>query len=101
MKRTEEKLKAIQQTLIKKAKSGQRPAPEVSWNMRALGGYGWYVGLPLVVAVLVGRLLDKHFPKTPAFWTLIALGIGFVIGLVNAHLWLLREVKAIHKGEKK
>ena len=94
-------LKEIESTLIQKAKNQKRSAPEVAWNIRALGGYGWYIGLPLVVAVVIGTVLDKHFPKSPAFWTLISLGIGFIIGLINAHLWLIREVKAIRqKGEK-
>ena len=99
MTRTPKTLKDVETTLIRKAKKQKHPAPEIAWNMRALGGYGWYVGLPLVGAVLVGRVLDTHFPRTPAFWTLIALAIGFVIGLINAHVWLIREVKKIHKKE--
>ena len=101
MKKPEERLKSIEETLIKKAKNQKHPVPEIAWNIRALGGYGWYLGVPLIGAVVVGAMLDKYFPKSPAFWTLISLGIGFVIGLINAHLWLIREVKAIRqKGEK-
>ena len=97
MTKTPKTLKEMETTLIQKAKATKHSSPEMAWNIRALGGYGWYIGLPLVVAVLVGRVLDTHFPKTHAFWTLIALGVGFIIGLINAHIWLIREVKSIHK----
>lgn len=101
MKKTPKTLTDIKETLIQKAKVGKRPAPEMAWNIRALGGYGWYLGVPLIIGVLVGRLLDAHFPLGVSFfWTLVALGVGFVIGLINAHLWLIREVKNIRKGEK-
>ena len=101
MTKTPKTLKEMETTLIQKAKATKHSSPEMAWNIRALGGYGWYIGLPLVVAVLVGRLLDAHFPLGASFfWTLVALGVGFVIGLINAHLWLIREVKNIRKGEK-
>lgn len=56
-----------------------------------LGGYGWYLGIPLFCSVFIGNTLDRVYPREGISWVLICLLIGFIIGFVNAHLWLIKQ----------
>ena len=100
MSKKPEDLKKLKQTLLKKAQGvGRSSNRTMPLTAGVLGGYGWYLGIPLIMAVFIGRVLDKHFPQGPLFWTLVALGIGFIIGFVNAHMWLVRQSEEI-RGKK-
>lgn len=84
--------KKTQRLLIKKAKARtHRPERELFLNAAILGTYGWNISIPVLIGVIIGRYLDKHFPLPPLSWTLNFILIGFILGFYNATRWLNRE----------
>lgn len=51
------------------------------------GAVGWSIALPTTLGVLLGVWLDKQWPGTHS-WTLVGLGAGLTMGLVNAWTWI-------------
>ncbi|MEK7632070.1 MAG: AtpZ/AtpI family protein [Patescibacteria group bacterium] len=74
----------------------ENPTPSSFW--KALGiawEFGWVIVIPLVVFVLGGRLLDRHFGTSP-WWLLTGLIVSITlttIGLVWKFKKLLRSIE--------
>ncbi len=55
-----------------------------------IGAVGWSVVVPMVLATLLGVVLDRKF-KTGSGWTLGLLLLGLAVGCINAWRLITRE----------
>ncbi|MDD4519775.1 MAG: hypothetical protein EOM53_03680 [Alphaproteobacteria bacterium] len=59
-------------------------------NTGVLGLYGWYVVLPSLFGLFVGRFLD-HLLETSFSWTLNLVLLFSILGFIAATHWTLTE----------
>lgn len=62
----------------------------VWFGLGMFGLVGWSVAIPTVLGVALGVWLDTVFEGTRS-WTLSFLGVGIVVGCLNAWFWINRE----------
>ncbi|MCJ2185610.1 AtpZ/AtpI family protein [Novosphingobium beihaiensis] len=67
------------------------PEPSLGTRFAQIGVLGWMVVLPILLCLLAGRWLDRHF-GTGIFFSAPALMLGAVIGFVLAWRWMHRNV---------
>ena len=93
-------LQELKKELLLKAKRIKQPHGRFPMlTPENLGGYGWYLGIPLFCSVFIGNTLDRLYPHKDISWVLICLLVRFIIGFVNAQLWLIRQ--SSQKGNRK
>jgi len=69
----------------------QRERPRSLWyGLGMFGLVGWSVAIPTLIGVAIGLWFDANYPS-PISWTLTGLGIGILIGCLNAWFWVQRE----------
>jgi len=67
------------------------------WRAVKIGSeLGFTIAIPLVVLLLIGKMLDKHFHTSPIF-LLIGLSLSFIISAIS----LYRTVNPILKDFNK
>lgn len=72
---------------LKARREGERSA----WfGLGMFGLVGWSVAIPTVLGVAVGLWLDAKLAGQRS-WTLMMLGVGVVVGCLNAWWWVKRE----------
>jgi ATP synthase protein I len=69
-------------------------AGDAWYGVGLFGLVGWGVSLPTLAGVALGVWLDRTHPG-PASWTLMGLGLGILLGCINAVTWVSREQRAI------
>jgi ATP synthase protein I len=62
----------------------------VWFGLGMMGMVGWAVAIPTLAGIAIGIWLDRRFPSGYS-WTLTGLGIGIVLGCLNAWMWINRE----------
>jgi len=98
----DEENKKTEQTLVKKVKTMARRDKRIFYlNASILGVYGWQMAMPVLLCVILGRFLDKHFDVVHFSWTLNLIIIGFAIGIFNANRWVRKESGITKKKGKK
>lgn len=90
--------KTAKQLIYKATKRQNRPYIKINYNVAVLSIYGWQVAIPVLLCLLIGHLLDKFFSASFS-WTLNLIIIGFVIGFINATIWLKKSYQ-VKKGTK-
>lgn len=60
---------------------------------------GW-IGSPVILAVIVGKYLDKKFNTEPWLF-LLSVGIAFVFSMIGLVYYGLREMKKIEEEEER
>jgi len=90
--------KSAQQLLKKAQKRADRSERTFFFNASVLSVYGWQIALPVLAGVLLGKFLDAIYPHPFLSWRLNFIILGFIIGLIDANLWLKKSFKI--KGEK-
>ena len=69
----------------------QNEQPKSLWyGLGMFGLVGWSVAIPTLFGVAVGVWIDSRYPGRLS-WTLTGLGIGIVVGCLNAWYWVKRE----------
>lgn len=88
----EKQMDKIAQKLIQKVDNRQkRGFIKINYNVAILSIYGWQVAIPVVLMLLLGRFLDRVYPQDQISWTLNFIIIGFILGFINANLWLKKS----------
>lgn len=72
-----------------KEKSPFRQAAGVAWQV------GYTITVPLIILVIVGRILDKHFNSSPIF-----ILAGIVFSMIISTFTLSLRIKKIMTGIK-
>lgn len=63
----------------------------VARGLSFLGAIGWYMSIPSVAGILLGRWLDRRFPYESISWTINFMLAGMVMGAFSMWFWLKRE----------
>lgn len=63
----------------------------VASGLSFLGAIGWYMAIPSIAGILLGRWLDKKFPYESVSWTINFMLAGMVMGAFSMWTWLKRE----------
>ena len=75
----------------RRAETGRaNPEPSLASRLGQIGVLGWAVVMPLLIAVVLGRWLDRAF-GTAVFFTAPAIVIGAAFGLWTAWKWMHRS----------
>lgn len=90
--------KSANQLLKKADKRAERPTRTLFHNASILSIYGWQIVIPVIVGILLGKFLDEVYPHPVFSWQLNFIILGFIIGLIDANLWLKKSFKI--KGGK-
>jgi ATP synthase protein I len=85
---------------FRKLEAKRRGVQGIWFGLGMFGLVGWAVAIPTLLGVLLGVLIDKHFPGVHS-WTLSLLIVGLFLGCLNAWHWIAHENKAIHQDERK
>jgi ATP synthase protein I len=67
---------------------------EVWFGLGASGIIGWAVTIPMMLMIALGVWLDRHVPVGFS-WTLTMLGVGMVLGCLDAWFWISQERRII------
>lgn len=79
--------------LIRKAKTlaKRKNRPFKMMNMGVIGVFGGHIILPFLGGFFLGSWLDEHYPHPTISWLLNCSAVGFIIGYIDAHIWLKKE----------
>jgi ATP synthase protein I len=66
----------------------------VWFGLGVSGIIGWAVTIPMILMTGFGVWLDRTVP-VPFSWTLTMLGVGIVLGCLDAWFWMSSERKMI------
>lgn len=84
--------KKTAQILKQKAQAlGNRKNRTFYFNAAILSVYGWQMAIPVLLGIILGRFLDRHFTSDTFSWTLNLIIIGFAVGVFNANYWVRKE----------
>ena len=76
---------------VEREKLGREtPEPSLGSRLGQIGILGWAIVTPMLLAIVLGRLADRHF-ETGVFFTAPAIMIGAAIGLHAAWKWMHRQ----------
>lgn len=77
----------------------QRQKKDSVWQgFSVFGIIGWSVAVPTVLFVLIGVMLDEKYTGRQSY-TLSMLGIGLLLGCINAWFWVNRKMQEIKNDE--
>jgi hypothetical protein len=62
-------------------KPGENKKPDEKDNYMKYSSAGFQIVAPVILGVLVGLWLDKHFNRTDALWTIILSSVMIVVAL--------------------
>jgi ATP synthase protein I len=74
----------------RKLKARREPPHDLWFGLGMFGLVGWSVAIPTLLGVAIGIWLDVTWPWRLS-WTLMLLGIGILLGCLNAWYWVTRE----------
>lgn len=86
----EELAATIARKQARKLRARREGRPELERGFGASGAIGWAVAVPTLLGIALGVWLDARRGESFS-WTLTLLGVGLVIGCLNAWYWLKRE----------
>jgi len=81
---------AAQGALDRATKGRADPEQSLGARLGHLGVLGWYIVLPTLLGLFLGRWLDRHF-GTGIFFSAPLLMIGAAIGFWSAWKWMHRQ----------
>ncbi|WP_206352487.1 AtpZ/AtpI family protein [Tautonia rosea] len=80
----------VSRKVERKRRARESKSYSLWYGLGMFGLVGWSVAIPTLIGVAIGALLDTSRSDTIS-WTLTGLGIGIVIGCLNAWFWVKRE----------
>lgn len=90
-KPAEEKLTEAARRAAKRERQGvDDPEPSLGARLGQIGILGWSIVVPTLLALVVGRWLDRTF-ATGVFFTAPLIMIGAALGLRSAWKWMHRQ----------
>lgn len=66
------------------------PEPSLAARLGQIGILGWAIVVPMLLATVLGRFLDRIL-ATGIFFTALAIMLGAVFGLWSAWRWMHRQ----------
>lgn len=87
---SKDRLVDVARQAAERAKEGeQNPEPSLGARFGQIGILGWTIVVPTLIAVVVGRWLDRTF-DTGIFFSAPLIMIGAVVGFWSAWKWMHR-----------
>jgi ATP synthase protein I len=87
----EDPVAEVARRAAERARAGQHdPEPSLGARLGQIGVLGWTVIVPTLLALLLGRMLDRHF-GTGIFFSAPCIMIGAGIGMWLAWRWMHRS----------
>ncbi len=87
----DEPLDAAAERARRRADAGRaNPEPSLASRLGQIGVLGWAIVTPVLIALVLGRWLDRHF-SSGVFFTAPAIMIGAGFGLWTAWRWMHRS----------
>ena len=84
--------KQVQEVLIQKARQlSIRNRRDLYVSVGMVGILGFVFLSPIIVGIFFGGWLDKVMPVPRVSWRLLFMFLGFVLGCLDAYLWVKRE----------
>jgi len=80
----------------RKLRAREKKKDPVWFGLGMFGMVGWAVAIPTVLGIFLGVWIDLKWPG-PWSWTLMLLGVGLVLGCLNAGFWVNRERRMIDR----
>jgi ATP synthase protein I len=68
------------------------------FGLGMIGIIGWAVAVPTLAGIGLGIWLDSRYSGRYS-WTLTLMGVGLVLGCLNAWHWIKKEEKEMRKGK--
>lgn len=87
----ENAFKKITEHEEQKLKAKKEKKTPIWFGLGMFGLIGWSVALPMIIGVMIGLWLDRHFPGRFS-WTLTMLLVGAILGCLNAWKWIRKEL---------
>lgn len=81
-------------TKLKSNNSLKRRKERLLFSLNLMGLVGWSVIIPTLIGFVVGLYFDKYYPWDYS-WTLSLLITGFIVGCINARLWVKKHRSAL------
>jgi len=81
---------AAQRAVERDAKGRADPEPSLAARLGQVGVLGWYIIVPTLIGLFLGRWLDRHF-ATGIFFSAPLLMAGAGIGFWMAWGWMHRQ----------
>lgn len=98
----DEENRKTERVLVKKTRTLAKRNKRIFYlNASILGIYGWQMAMPVLLGILLGGFLDKHFGVVHFSWMLNLIIIGFGIGVFNANRWVHQEGVLKQKKQKR
>ena len=72
---------------------------EVWFGLGVSGIIGWAVTVPMILMTGLGVWLDRTVPVSFS-WTLTMLGVGIIMGCLDAWFWMSRERRIIDRWSR-
>ncbi len=69
------------------------------FGLGMMGIIGWAVAVPTLTGIAIGIWLDSRYGGRYS-WTLTLMGIGLLLGCLNAWHWVKKEEKEMRKGKR-
>ena len=91
-----ERIGSSEELKMKARKSGIRT---IWQGFGMFGAIGWTVAMPILLGVMAGLWLDRHYPDPNRSWTLVLMAAGVAVGCAAAWSWVAREQRNMHKEE--
>ncbi len=75
---------------VKRKVQARKEGNRAIWFGLGMSGVvGWAVTIPALLGTAGGVWMDRRFPA-PYSWTLMGIGVGTFLGLINAWYWIER-----------
>ena len=85
-------LRAARQAFEREARGRETPEPSLGARLGQIGVLGWMIIVPMLLALLLGRWLDRTFMSETSgphvFFSATFLMLGAAIGLSSAWHWM-------------
>lgn len=76
-----------EQRMLKSRREGHK---DVWFGLGMFGIVGWSVAIPTLAGIALGIWIDSR-TQSGYSWTLMLLGLGVIVGCLNAWYWIKRE----------
>lgn len=83
----QEVLSGVRRHLERRQRGEREGEPSLPQQFARVGVLGWLVVMPMLLATLLGRWIDRSF-GTGIFWTAPLLFIGLGLGCWSAWKWM-------------
>jgi ATP synthase protein I len=91
--------KMVQKKVVRHQK-GKRNPSRVLFGMGMFGLVGWTIAIYTILGIVLGSWIDRNWDSSYS-WTLTLLIIGLISGIMNAWIWINKEIGSSDDDQKK